>query len=183
MSFQESVTTTNTPTTWEESPENCAEFKKKSQVVIHCMNPFIQHSWNDKTVEMKNRLVVAKGTVAGDRVGVALGVVQGEGGGAGDGSVSWLWWQLHTSTHGTRWWWAVYPHSTPVSSVEERAQEPSTFATSYWSVTTARGKKKQNHKCNLVSWTGPSNKNKNIIGTNSKLHIKSVVWLTVSHKC
>lgn len=29
MSFQESVTTTNTPTTWEESPENYAELKKK----------------------------------------------------------------------------------------------------------------------------------------------------------
>lgn len=28
---------------------------------------------------MKNRLVVTKGTVAGDRVGVALGVGQGEG--------------------------------------------------------------------------------------------------------
>lgn len=29
--------------------------------VIHCVIPFIQHPQNDKTIEMENKLAVAKG--------------------------------------------------------------------------------------------------------------------------
>ena len=42
------------------SPENYAEWKRKSQMVTDGMTPFIHPSWNDKIIEMGNRWVTAK---------------------------------------------------------------------------------------------------------------------------
>lgn len=44
-------------TTWM-VPGNYAHYKKSTPEVKCCLNPFIQHCWNDKTLEMENKLVV-----------------------------------------------------------------------------------------------------------------------------
>ena len=42
-----------------ESPENYAEWKKsQSQQVTYYVVPFLKHYWNDKIIELENKLVI-----------------------------------------------------------------------------------------------------------------------------
>ena len=45
----------------DESQELCRGRKSQFQKVTYCMIAFIYHSWNDKVIEMKKRLVAARG--------------------------------------------------------------------------------------------------------------------------
>ena len=59
----------------DQSPENWAQ--SQSPKVVYCIVSFIEHIWNEKIIEMKNKLVnklvrVLRGSEGWGQVGVAL---------------------------------------------------------------------------------------------------------------